>query len=228
MEPVILTDFEVEIPRQEIERLLGRGGGVRAETGGAGGEAEPGASAQRERLERSIEEAVARAQELLRTAGIYVVGSGDDLRGSSVFEGLERVAYCVCTIGPPLEEEVTRLSDEGELLRAVVLDAAGSVAAEATAEYMDGCIREAAAGLGLKTSCRASPGYGDWDVREQAKIFRIVPAERIGVTLSESSMMIPRKSVSFAIHIDERPKRLRSENSCRNCDRTDCQYRLLE
>ncbi len=93
---------------------------------------------------------------------------------------------------------------------------------------MDRRIQEEANALGLKTSCRASPGYGDWDVREQGKLFRIVPAERIGVTLSESSMMMPRKSVSFAIHIAERPARLRSENSCRNCDREDCPYRLLE
>jgi hypothetical protein len=230
MEPVILTDFEVEIPPAEVRRLLGHTGGSRAEPGmaEAGGEAGHGVRIPGERLERAVEDAIARAHELLRTAGVYVVGSGDDLQGSTVFEGLERVAYCVCTIGSPLEEEVTRLSGEDELLGAVVLDAAGSVAAEAAAEYMDGRIREEAAGLGLKTSCRASPGYGDWDVREQSKIFRIVPAERIGVTLSESSMMIPRKSVSFAIHIDERPKRLRSENSCRNCDRTDCPYRLLE
>ena len=224
MEPVISTDFEVEIPLREVMRLLGRRGGP---DGGAGGLRE-GAAAREEHIERNIAGAIERAHDLLRTAGIYVIGSGSDLRGSSVFEGLERVAYCVCTIGSALEEEATRLSDEGELLQAVLLDAAGSVAAEAVAEYMDGCIREEAAAMGLKTSCRASPGYGDWDVREQAKIFRIVPAERIGVTLSESSMMIPRKSVSFAIHIDERPKRLRSENSCRNCDQADCPYRLLE
>ncbi len=225
MEPVLSTDFEIEISPREVMRLLGhRGPG----TDGGSGKSTERTGAQGERLERNIAEATGRAHELLRTAGIYVIGSGSDLRGSSVFEGLERVAYCVCTIGSALEEEVTRLSDEGELLRAVILDAAGSVAAEAVAEYMDGLIREEAAAMGLKTSCRASPGYGDWDVREQAKIFRIVPAERIGVTLSESSMMIPRKSVSFAIHIDERPRRLRSENSCRNCDHPDCPYRLLE
>ena len=46
-------------------------------------------------------------------------------------------------------------------------------------------------------------------------------------SLSESFMMIPRKSVSFAIHIAEKPARMRSENSCRNCDIKDCPYRLL-
>jgi hypothetical protein len=214
MDHVILRDFDIDLEKSEVMRLLGhRGESAR----------EPG-----ERLESALAEAMERAGELISAAGIYVDAAGADLPGSKVFEELERVVYCVCTIGPSLEEEVTRLSEKNELLRAVVLDAVGSVAAEAVAEYMDRAIREMAAAEGLKTSCRASPGYGDWDVREQRAIFEIVPAGEIGVGLSESAMMIPRKSVSFAIHVDENPARMRSENSCRNCDRTDCAYRLLE
>ena len=188
------------------------------------GETSPRAQGGIERLEEVLVESIESAGRLISAAGIWVEASGGDLPGSNVFDGLERVAYCVCTVGPELEEEVTRLSGEGALLRAVVLDAAGSVGAE----YMDRAIQDMAAAEGLKTSCRASPGYGDWDVREQSAIFELVPGGRIGVRLSESGMMIPRKSVSFAIHIDKNPARLRSENSCRNCDRTDCSYKLLE
>lgn len=214
MAPVILRGFDVLIDRAEVKRLLGH----REEMAAAG----------RKRFEKVLDESLEKAQSLVSPAGIYVEAEGGDLPGSSVFEGLKRVAYCVCTIGPALEAEVSRRSGEGDLLGAVVLDAAGSVAAEAVAEHVDRAIQEMAAREGLKTSCRASPGYGDWDVREQRALFELVPAEEIGVHLSESAMMIPRKSVSFAIHIDEHPARLRSENSCRNCDRTDCPYRLLE
>jgi hypothetical protein len=213
-EPVILREFDVVIEPGEVGRLLGAANESRRLPDG--------------RLGGIIDSSIERARELLSTAGIYVIASGSDLAGSTVFEGLERLAYCVCTIGPELETEVTRLSKGDELTRAVVLDAAGSVAAEAVAEHMDRSIREAAALEGLKTSCRASPGYGDWDVSEQRALFRIVPAGRIGVRLSESAMMIPRKSVSFAVHIAEHPARMRSENSCRNCDHVDCPYRLLE
>jgi hypothetical protein len=214
MDPVILKDFDIVIEPREVKRLLGHG--------------EESGREPRERLEEVVSESIEQAGRLVSSAGIYVDASGGDLPGSNVFDGLERVAYCVCTIGPELEKEVTRFSGEDELLRAVVLDAVGSVAAEAVAEYMDRAIQEMAAAEGLRTSCRASPGYGDWDVREQRAMFELVPAGRIGVRLSESGMMIPRKSVSFAIHIDENPARLRSENSCRNCDRKDCTYRLLE
>ena len=214
MDPVILKDFDIVIEPKEVKRLLG----YREESG-----LEP-----RARTDEAVAESIEKAGRLVSAAGIYVDASGGDLPGSTVFDGLKRVAYCVCTIGSELEDEVSRLSADDELLRAVVLDAAGSVAAEAVAERMDRAIQDMAADEGLKTSCRASPGYGDWDVREQKALFELVPADRIGVRLSESAMMIPRKSISFAIHIDEHPVRMRSENSCRNCGRKDCSYRFLE
>ncbi len=211
MEPVILERFKIDIDRIEMARLLGSSKGVMARHGA--------------RVRREVDEAVLAALDLIEPKGIYKVTAGRDLPGSTIFERLEKVAFCVCTIGEKLERMVTQLADSGELVKAVVLDSAGSVAAEAVAGYMDDRIKEEAAGEGLKTSCRASPGYGNWDIGEQRAIFELLPAERIGVSLSESGMMIPRKSVSFAIDISKNPARLRSENSCRNCDIESCRYR---
>jgi hypothetical protein len=181
-----------------------------------------------ERVERVLAEAMTAAGRMIAPKGIYTIVPGSELPGSTLFADLERVAFCVCTIGAALEREVSRRSGAGDLLGAVVLDTVGSVAAEAAAEHIDKVIQELAAGEGLRTSCRASPGYGDWDIREQAAIFSLLPAQRIGVSLTESLMMVPRKSVSFAVHIAASPARMRSENSCRNCGRTDCPFRLLE
>ncbi len=211
MEPVLVEGFGVEIDPEEITRLLGRGSGA------------PGAAAGR--LERVIDEMLSRAGELIAPRGIYTVTPGSGLLGSTHFEGLERVAFCICTIGGGLEREVSELSAGDELLRAVVLDSAGSVAAEETAGYMERRIRDEAACEGLRISCRASPGYGDWDIEEQRAIFKLLPGERIGVRLSKSCMMIPRKSISFAVHVAEDPVRLRGENSCAECDVEDCPYR---
>ena len=212
MEPVIVEEFGVHIDQHEVYRLLGKQGG----------------SGSRERFEGVVGEAIEHAMGLLNPKGIYLVTSGCALPESVQFEDFEKVAFCVCTIGPGLEQEVSALSEKGNILKAVVLDSVGSVAAEATAEYMDQQIQELAAREGLLTSCRASPGYGDWNIEEQASIFRLLPAKRIGVRLTERYMMVPRKSVSFAVHIAKEPRRMRSENSCRNCDREDCPYRLTE
>jgi hypothetical protein len=212
MEPVILENFDVAIDPAEVRRFLG--------SKGAGKPAPEG------RYDGILREAMETAGRLIAPKGIYTYAAGRELPGSTIFAHLDRMAFCVCTIGPALEAEVTRLSGSGGLLGAVVLDAIGSVAAEAAATYMDERIAAEAAREGLKTSCRASPGYGDWDVREQAGIFKLLPAGRIGVRLSETFMMSPRKSVSFAVHVAAEPERLRSENSCENCEREDCRYRL--
>jgi hypothetical protein len=212
MEPVVLEKFEVAIDPAEVRRFLG--------SKNAGKPAPEG------RYDGILGEAGEAAKRLIAPKGIYVYAAGRELGGSTVFAHLDRMAFCVCTIGPALEAEVTRLSASGDLLKAVVLDAIGSVAAEAVAASIDARIAAETALEGLKTSCRASPGYGDWDVREQAAIFKLLPAERIGVRLSETFMMSPRKSVSFAMHVAAEPERLRSENSCENCGRKDCRYRL--
>ena len=212
MEPVILERFDVAIDPVEVRRFLGSKG--------------KGRPAPAERYDGILSEGVETAKRLIAPKGIYAYAAGRELPGSIVFAHLDRMAFCVCTIGPALEAEVTRLSALGDLLKAVVLDAIGSVAAEAAAAYVEASIAAEAAREGLKTSCRASPGYGDWDVREQAAIFKLLPAERIGVRLSDTFMMSPRKSVSFAMHIAAEPERLRSENSCENCGRKDCRYRL--
>jgi len=43
---------------------------------------------------------------------------------------------------------------------------------------------------------RFSPGYGDFDIKHQKDILRILQASRIGISLTEGYMMIPSKSVT--------------------------------
>ncbi|MBU8920616.1 MAG: hypothetical protein KOO63_02035 [Bacteroidales bacterium] len=211
---MIIEKIRIDIDRGEVMRLLGR---IDSEVGEIDA-----------RVIRAVDRGIEDAGRLCEPKGMYMIARGKDLPGSGIFDDLDQVAFCICTIGSMLEDRVTSLTTEGRLLDAVILDSAGSAAAEATARYMDESITEEASKAGLKTSCRASPGYGDWDVREQEGLFSLVDGGMIGVSLSESCMMKPRKSVSFAKHIDQKPLRLRSENSCRNCDLDICQYRISD
>jgi len=87
-----------------------------------------------------------------------------------------------------------------EMTRALILDALGSEAAEEVAIQSDRTLAEKAREMNLWPSKRFSPGYGKWDVKEQRFIFRLLPAADIEVRLTESCMMVPRKSVSFRIN----------------------------
>ncbi len=213
MEPVILDEINVEIDRRKVFIVLG---GANKKSGWSGGQA-------RARIESAAE----RAGNLIEPKGIYTFTSGKKLKGPAAFRNLEKVAVCVCTIGNYLEDEAARLFQEGSLLEALVLDVAGSLAAESTAEYIDRAIKRLAEEKGEKTSRRASPGYGDWKVEGQRRIFEILPAKRIGVSLTRSMMMSPRKSISFAAHVAEDPVNLRSADSCRDCAGNDCPFGKL-
>jgi hypothetical protein len=77
--------------------------------------------------------------------------------------------------------------------------------------------------LGLGTTVRFSPGYCDWSLREQITLFRMVKTRSIGVSLSPSALMKPRKSVSgvFGLSADGPASRVRS-NPCLMCEKLDC------
>jgi hypothetical protein len=209
-EPVMVEGFDVAIDPLRVERSLGVRDGSRG------------------RLSVLVEEEIGRARGLLRPRGVTVIAPGSALGGLNPFRDLSRMAFCVCTIGPGLERAATELAGSGELYRSVVLDAVGSAATEAVAGHIEERIRREAADGGLTASHRASPGYPGWDLREQESLFRLVPGERIGVRLSETCMMIPRMSISFALHLAVQPARLPGESTCPACERKDCSYRTAE
>jgi hypothetical protein len=135
------------------------------------------------------------------------------------------LVLALCTIGPLLEERVTEYSASGKLSRGLILDLAGSVLAEAACDYVNQEICSEASRLSLFPACRTSPGYGKWRIEEQEVIFRLLPGSSIGVTLTSSFMMIPRKSVSFAVSfLEERPSGEPS-SPCSHCNRQDCEFR---
>ena len=52
---------------------------------------------------------------------------------------------------------------------------------------------------GYERTMRFSPGYGEWPLKAQEKLLPLVEADKIGVTLTDTDIMIPRKSVSAII-----------------------------
>lgn len=148
-------------------------------------------------------------------------------RATQEWTGLKYLAVAVCTIGVELEMEVSRLFNSGDFAAAVMLDSAGSVAVESMADRVNNMVYEQALSEKQTISCRISPGYGDWALEEQKNIFKLIPADKIGVTLTESCMMQPRKSVSLAIAIGENITTGKENDRCRYCGMTNCPYRVI-
>ncbi len=143
---------------------------------------------------------------LLEPAAVYAIIDYNQTNKHPIFDHAQKVALCVCTIGPKLEKEVESLTKKNELLQAFILDALGSEAAEEVAIQSDKMLAEKAREMNLWPSKRFSPGYGKWDITEQRFIFCILPGQDIGVSLRESCMMVPRKSISFRINFYKEKK----------------------
>jgi len=151
-------------------------------------------------VKKYIREFKSEIKDLIQPKALYTILDYEETNKHPVFKGAEKIALCLCTIGPETEKISTRLMDQGEILKGYILDAFGSEAAEDTARQSDRLIAQKARELGLWPSKRFSPGYGVWEIKEQKYVFAVLPSEKIGVRLTDTYMMIPRKSVSFRIN----------------------------
>ena len=71
---------------------------------------------------------------------------------------------------------------------------------EAYCDDIDRQIQAEAKSRNLQTKRRFSPGYGDLELSVQRDLCRVLDTERqIGLTLTESCMMVPVKSVTAII-----------------------------
>ncbi len=115
--------------------------------------------------------------------------------------GAQRVAAVVCTIGPELEDTVSRLLGE-ETLFALALDGMGNAAVEMLTQQICAHIGEQNESGGLMASTPLSPGTPEWPVEiGQREVFSLLDAARAGVSLTFTGMMIPKKSMSFIVGI---------------------------
>ena len=140
--------------------------------------------------------------------------------------GSEAYALFICTSGTEYEAYLQRLKDNGDMVRVFIADALGSVIAEHCADQMEICVQESIDKLGWRHTNRFSPGYCGWHVSQQQLLFPLFGGRACGVSLTESSLMVPIKSVSGVIGLGEKVRKL--EYTCGLCDFKQCYKRKLK
>lgn len=107
------------------------------------------------------------------------------------------------TVGEPVCREISILFNRNDFAAASMLDAAASVGADLTADTVERRYENRLRTSGMIDASlgvlRFSPGYCGWHVSSQKKLFGKLGPEQIGITLSESCLMQPLKSVSGVI-----------------------------
>jgi len=131
----------------------------------------------------------------------------------------------LATLGGRIEEAASRRMAEGEHLRGYLLDRIGSFAVESLAESVEAKLRRDYAAKGLSVSMRFSPGYCDWPIEEQAKLSSLLDFQKAGVRLTESFMMVPRKSISAMVGIGPKGVFSKTRSPCGTCEKWDCDHR---
>lgn len=138
--------------------------------------------------------------------------------------GCDQVILLGATLGIGVDMLMKR-SSITDMAQAVVLQAAAAAMLE---EYLDDWQEKEALELekeGRYLRPRFSPGYGDFSIQHQETILRMLDtAKRIGLTMTESYMLTPTKSVTALIGISD-TKIPCHRKGCESCDKTDCRFR---
>lgn len=130
-------------------------------------------------------------------------------------------ALFVCTAGEGISNHSNTVLADDPML-GYIFDIIGSVTVEKAIDKMQEILHADLQKSGLNLSDRFSPGYCEWSVAEQQYLFSLLPEKFCGISLSDSSLMHPIKSVSGIIGIGE--KLSQKGYQCHWCSDKNCIY----
>ena len=137
--------------------------------------------------------------------------------------GSEAVILFAATVGSPFDRLIARYS-RVEPSKALIFQAIGAERVESLCDAFCSQMNTELSKTGKRLTRRVSPGYGDIPLSLQKEIFAVLDCPRkIGLTLDQSLLMSPSKSVTAIAGITDGCEK--QQNNCADCDKTDCAYR---
>jgi len=145
----------------------------------------------------------------------------------AIFPEAKELAVLLCTIGPRLEKQVTDHSKSGEIMRGMILDGIGSTAVDMMALEVLRRLANEVSSRGYEISSPVNPGIPGFPLTEQWNLLGLVNADEIGVGLTASGVLVPRKSTSMVIGIGPKMTRWTEAEVCARCGlRESCHYKV--
>ena len=139
---------------------------------------------------------------------------GNDIR--ELLETSKQAIIMAATLGAEAEA-LLRRTEVSDMSDAVIMDSAQSVAIESVCDEFEARMRIFYREENLYLTDRFSPGYGDLPLDSQKMLMDALQTEkRIGLTVTPSGMMVPRKSVTCIIGITDRAQKLQ-RSGCATC-----------
>lgn len=166
------------------------------------------------RIETSILEMISLSKKLLQPK--YALSFAiKNIKGNEIFlddfcinskdifkllENSNSVCGLIATIGFSIDTKISYFLERKDIMSAFILDSIGSVAIE---ELVENICKHLNIEYG-PTTIRFSPGYGDWNIKNQKNFLEWLGAAKLGISLSPTFQMIPRKSVSALLGITKK------------------------
>lgn len=118
-------------------------------------------------------------------------------------KGCDGIYMFAATIGAPYDRMMIK-ERVASMARAAIFQSIGATAVEAFVEKLCADLQEEALRNGESLRHRYSPGFGDYDISHQKGLFKVLsPEKNAGITLNDSLIMSPEKSVTALIGIDK-------------------------
>ncbi len=212
----------MEISRKEVRRYLGYGIQEGDDTVNALIE-----ECIRELLEAASPKCISRTYplKLLPDQGIdFTVFQTTSRNLSKNLADCDQVILFAATLGTGVDVLLHRYT-KLQMSKAVTMQAAAAAMIEEFCDEENQKLKQEYEAAGLYLRPRFSPGYGDFSLECQRNITAVLEtAKRVGITLTDSLLMAPSKSVTAIMGVSQKPYRCEVKG-CESCGKTDCAYR---
>lgn len=150
---------------------------------------------------------------------------GNDIKKH--LSGAKKCAVLAATLGMECEKMLMSLS-KTKLSEAIIFDAVCTAKIEELTDECEEQIKELAKKEGYYTNFRYSPGYGDFPLDTQKGISAVLGCQKaIGLTVTDSLLMIPQKSVTAVIGLFSDEQKTEKRN-CISCSlKNTCRFRKM-
>ena len=159
---------------------------------------------------------------------IHLEGSNLILQSDDVYNLLLECDECIlmsATLGLEVEREIRKLTYT-DLTKGIIIDACATTAIEEACDIVQDNIAKKLLKEDKYITYRYSPGYGDLSIEKNLDINNLLNSQKeIGLTVTDSGIMIPRKSVVALIGVSHKGIS-NTKKSCENCNnRHNCDYK---
>lgn len=145
--------------------------------------------------------------------------------GNIIFNELkpsDKIIVFTCTAGKQICD-YAKEEYKTDVLKGFLIESLANVVVETAMDKIQDKMREEFRAQNLLISNRYSPGYCSWNVEEQHKLFKLLPTNFCGVSLSESALMQPIKSISGFIGVGKNIKY--NYYKCKFCTQKQCIFK---